>query len=511
MKETRIVFNVPKSIKQMNLSASLSKRLFHASSTSHSSIIARRLDAKKIFDDAVKASCPSQTIIRNVIGDLSSESHLSKYNRIVFAGAGKASVQLTYELMNIFIPDHLDDDIHKDNNKRRNVEGLIITKYHHTPQNLLPIFNKCNIQIVEAAHPVPDASSESAAKRMLDLLKSTADERTLVVFACTGGASALTSAPLDGITLDDIKATTKLLLSSGAEISEINTIRKHLTLAHGGRCAAMASPSTVLTFAISDVLGDNLEIIGGGPTAQNTSTLDDVRRILGERKIIDQLPSNIKTILADDEKSKSLIPPYLGAHDDGKRKYFIVASNRQALEKAKESAINLGYKNSMILTSVMRGEAKEVGKLIASIAANESLFGEQNKDEKACLIFGGETTVDLGSSPGKGGRNQEMALSIGIELLKMKEEKSSTITDQLTILCAGTDGTDGPTDVAGALVDATVVHAGNKIVANQYLSNHDSYSFFDLDNNDTDAFIIAGEKGSGTGTNVCDIVICLKN
>ncbi|WP_456325639.1 glycerate kinase type-2 family protein [Desulfonauticus submarinus] len=396
---------------------------------------------------------------------------LSLFKHIVVLGAGKASALMAQSLENI-----LEGFITK---------GLISTKYGHS-------CNLKKIEIIEAGHPVPDQNSLLAGQKILKLINQYRSKHTLFIFLLSGGASSLMVLPQENISLKEKQLITSLLLESGANINEINAIRKHLSAIKGGHLAKAIYPSTLVSLIISDVIGDKLDVIGSGPTTADFSTWQDCASILDKYSLWDKLSSSLKSYFQEALKGHLSETPKSTDKCFQKVKNIILASNLKALLKANHKAKQLGYK-TIILTSSLQGEAKEAGKFLASIA-KETLKSNHPLAPPCCLLCGGETTVHLTQKHGKGGRNQELALAFALEIQNL---------DHLYLLSAGTDGTDGPTDAAGAIVDGTTIpYASQKnIDGKKFLELHDSYNFFKAIN----TLLITGP----TFTNVMDMQIII--
>ncbi len=317
------------------------------------------------------------------------------------------------------------------------------------------------IEIVEAAHPVPDANSLAAAERSLDLVRA-AGPHDLVLVLLSGGASALWSAPVDGVTFEAKQALTKQLLRSGARISEMNTVRRHLSRIKGGRLAAAAHPARLLTLAISDVPGDEPQAIGSGPTVADPTTLADARAILERYRLTPS--AGIATALVD-PRNETLKP---GAAALAASTYTIVAAPKASLAAAAVLAAKAGYR-TQILGDSLEGEARDVGRAHALLA-----LAARQRGERVAILSGGEFTVTV-TGRGSGGPNQEYALGLALGL-----DGAAGIV----ALAADTDGIDGggghSTDPAGALVLSNTLSRARSchIDAANYLSNNDSTAFF---------------------------------
>jgi glycerate-2-kinase len=323
-----------------------------------------------------------------------------------------------------------------------------------------------------------------------------ADEKTLVICLLSGGGSSLLVAPHRGITLEDKQRTTGLLLRAGATIDELNTVRKHLSAVKGGRLAQIAHPATVLTLILSDVIGDRLDVIASGPTTSDSSTFSDAVAVIERYRLKAELPRSVNALL---ERGMSRQEPETARSADAcflRTRNVIVGSSAQALAAAREKAASLGWRPEVITTE-LRGDVRDAARLLArkAVLARD----EMKPGERRCLLSGGETTVVVRGT-GKGGRNQELALAFALEIAGVSG---------ITLLSAGTDGTDGPTDAAGAVVDGSVVNTARRhgIHPEVYLGNNDSYAFFQrLDTQSGEQHHL---KTGPTGTNVMDIQIIL--
>lgn len=451
----------------------------------------RRLHLKEIFQAALDKVEPYSILKENLeligstlsirMGKKVTKIDLSCYEQIYVIGCGKATAPMALALESI-----LGDFLTK---------GVISVKYGHT-------VNLSTIEIIEAGHPIPDSNSVKAAEKIIDLV-SGAGKETLVISLISGGGSALLSMPIqlktdDGtgkITLEEKQQTTNILLGCGADIEEINCIRKHLSAIKGGRLLEHISPAKCISFILSDVVGDHLASIASGITTADPTTYQDALEILKKYSITEKLPNTVlKTILAGVEGivDETLKPnnPACSIVDN-----FLIGTNRYALDSAANQAEKLGYK-TIILTSRIVGESREIAKFLAAIALDCVVNGTLTR-APVCILSGGEPVVTL-HGKGMGGRNQEMALAY---LMEMKRNKQ--LFENISFLAASTDGNDGPTDAAGAFADASVLAAAEKsnLDFHAYLANNDSYNFFKK----CDNLLLTGP----TNTNVCDLHITL--
>ncbi|NHZ47076.1 glycerate kinase type-2 family protein, partial [Nitratidesulfovibrio liaohensis] len=318
--------------------------------------------------------------------------------------------------------------------------------------------------------------------------------RDLVLCALTGGASALTPALQPGITLDDMRAATTLLLECGATIHEINALRKHLSAFGGGNLARAAAPAQVVSLIISDVVGDDLDVIASGPTSPDVSTYADCQSIADRFGILHRLPAPVVERLTAGLRGMAAETPKPGDPVFDAVQNCIVASNRLALEAAAEAAAAHGYR-PRILTDTMTGEARVRARELVEEAASAA-EGLPHPEGPFCLLAGGETTVTI-TGGGLGGRNQEMALAAAIRMDELAD------CQHIAMLCAGTDGTDGPTDAAGGYASGSTLCVAREcgVDAHGHLADNDAYNFLDR----TGHLLRTGP----TLTNVMDLAVLL--
>ncbi len=383
---------------------------------------------RAMFDAAIKAALPNVT--------LSAFMPKPPKGRTIVVGAGKGSAAMAraFEL-----------------NYHAPVEGLIVTRYGHAV--------KCDhIEIVEAAHPVPDAAGTKAAARMLDMVRGlTRDD--LVVALISGGGSALLSLPAEGVSVEDKRAVNRALLKSGAPIDEMNCVRKHLSKIKGGRLAAAAYPARVVTLVISDVPGDDLAAVASGPTVADPTSFAQARAILAKYAI--DVPASVTRHLekAEDETPKQL----------SNTEAHCIASPQKSLEAAARIAAAAGYA-PIILGDAIEGEARDVGIVMAGIALQAKRFGQPAKPPCA-IISGGETTVTVRGN-GAGGRNVEYLLSLALKL---------NGAENIHALAGDTDGIDGAREVAGAIITPSTLSRARAKGIDPWvsLSNNDGHGFFE--------------------------------
>jgi glycerate 2-kinase len=391
---------------------------------------------RALFNAALAAADPSQALERRIPAPVR--------GRTVLVGAGKASAAMARAF---------------ETSWSGPLEGLVLTRYGHA----IP----CDrVEIVEAGHPVPDAAGEQTARRILALARGLGPDDQLV-FLASGGGSALLSLPAAGLTLDDKRAVTRALLRSGATISEINTVRKHLSAIKGGRLAAAAAPARILTLAISDVPGDDPAVIASGPTVPDPTTFADARAVLAKYNLVE--PRGVVEHLSaqEEETPKPNDPMFDGA------KFELVASPQASLQSA---AAHAAQRNivPIVLSDRIEGEARQVGLVHAGIAlqvrAGKFRVGDRLVSPPAVLLSGGETTVTV-TGRGRGGRNVEFLLALAVALDGI---------EGISALACDTDGIDGTEDNAGAIVypDSLARAAARGISAHNALAENDGYGFF---------------------------------
>ena len=341
------------------------------------------------------------------------------------------------------------------------------------------------VEIAEAGHPVPDARGLAASARLLELARG-AGKEDLVLFLVSGGGSALTPAPVPPVTLAEKQEVTRLLLACGATIGELNAVRKHLSRFKGGQLAGAASPASVLTLALSDVIGDPLDVIASGPTAPDPTTFADARDVLARRGLVGHVPASVAARLEAGLRGEIEETPKPGDRLFDRVTNVVIGNNALIADAAVAAASRLGYRTHLV-TRELQGEAREV--------ARELVAHARGLEPPACLIAAGETTVTV-KGKGRGGRCQEFALAASLELVP---------ADRVTVLAAGTDGNDGPTDAAGAIVDADTVargtHAGGD--ARRAMEDNDAYRFLTASGD----LIVSGP----TRTNLLDLYLVLRS
>jgi hydroxypyruvate reductase len=434
----------------------------------------RRVDPYAMIKERVSLS---GSMLRVKLEDETLVFDLSAYERVIMLGAGKATAKMALAVEEI-----LGDRI---------AQALIAVKPGHTERLE-------RTRMIEAGHPVPDAGSVEAGRAVAELARA-ADEKTFIINLVSGGGSALLSCPYawkdssgeHALSLSDKQAVTKALLACGATIQEINCIRKHLSGIKGGRLAELMHPAASLNLILSDVVGDRLDSIASGLTAPDTTSYREALELVDKYAIAGKLPAVALEALRLGAAGKLPETPKAGNPVFGKVRNVLIGSNYGALLAAEAAARSFGYE-TVVLSPEITGEAREVAKSLIGIARSVKKYGRPLKPP-ACVIAGGESTVTL-HGDGKGGRNQEMALSFLAEI-----EGNPAGSAGIWFLSASTDGNDGPTDAAGAYADlevsAAAATAGLSVL--DYLRRNDSYHFFDR--------IGFLEKTGATNTNVCDV------
>ncbi|MGB9713443.1 MAG: glycerate kinase type-2 family protein [Candidatus Bathyarchaeales archaeon] len=432
-----------------------------------------RAIALKSFENALKTADPKQIIKSRVLLKNSKlhvnghEFDLKKFKNIYVIGGGKASGAMAEALENVLA---------------RHITAGIVN---------VPHGSKHKTEIIEihgASHPVPDEAGVEGTRRMLEIAEK-AEENDLIICLISGGGSSLMPLPRGEISLNDKREITNALLKCGATIKEINTVRKHISGFKGGWLAKKAYPATILNLILSDVVGDPLDFIASGPTVPDSTTFSDAIKILKNYGLWDKAPESIKKVLLDGEKGE--IPETPKASDEAFKKVFnvVVGNNRSASLAACQKLKRDGL-NTLLLTTTMEGEARHIGTLLAAIAHETFVYGNPVQ-KPAGIVAGGETTVTV-TGKGVGGRNQELALAAALKLDGM---------DGVVVASLSTDGIDGPTDAAGAIVDgktlARAVKAG--LTPEEFLAENNSYKFFE----ELGDLIFTGP----TGTNVNDITV----
>lgn len=396
---------------------------------------------------------------------------LASFSRLWLLGAGKASAPMAAAVAELL--------------GERLAGRLVVTKEGHAVASLGE-----HVRVLEAGHPLPDARSLAAGRAVAAFFGSVSPQ-DLVIFVLSGGASALLALPAGDLSLEELRATTDVLLRSGATIDELNTVRKHLDALKGGGLARLAPGATLVTLALSDVGGDEPSAIGSGPSVADPTTFADALAVLERHGVRESVPPRVVERFEQGRAGTLSETPKPGDAVFEHGAYGIVGSNRLAAEAAELTARELGF-HSLVLTTRLEGEAREVARVVSALVREISEQGRP-VSRPGCLVLGGETTVTV-RGRGLGGRNQELALAAALALDGVPN---------VLVSAFGTDGTDGPTDAAGAVATGESVARGRElgVDAASRLADNDAYRFFaplgDL--------IMTGP----TGTNVCDLVFAL--
>jgi len=439
-----------------------------------------RSDAKEIFAGCLTAVDPYKAVKRfvHVQGDRlivgmeggpETELDLAEFDRISLVGAGKATAPMAAAIEDLF--------------GERIQKGLINVKYGFTRELAFT-------EITEAGHPVPDENGVKGTGKILDFLQS-AGEKDLIFSLISGGGSALLPFAVGNITLSDKQEITRGLLACGASIDEINAVRKHISSSKGGQMARAAFPATIINLMLSDVVGDKMDVIASGPFVPDSATFKDVWKIFNKYNLKD-IPSAIHEHMKTGLNGQISETPKENDKIFNRVFNFIVGSNILALESASATAKKLGYE-TLILSSMVEGETREVARVHTAMA-KEIVKTGRPIPPPACIISGGETTVTI-RGDGLGGRNQEFCLAACMDLVELPP--------RVVILSGGTDGNDGPTDAAGAMVDPFTVTRGKDagMEAAEFLNRNDAYHFFEK----TEDLLMTGP----TNTNVMDVRLVL--
>jgi hydroxypyruvate reductase len=419
-----------------------------------------RRQAATIFRAALRAADPHDAVARYL-----ARRNYSRFRRVYVIGAGKAAASMAHAAERAL--------------GRSISGGAVNVKDGH-------LAKLRRIELVECGHPVPDARGVAGAERIAAIARAAGAE-DLVLCLISGGASALLPLPAPPVTLAEKQEVTRLLLASGAAIHEINAVRKHLSAIKGGQLARLAWPARVEALLVSDVIGDGLDVIGSGPTAPDPSTFLDAVAVLGRYGIRNRVPAAVRERIDQGVAGSIDETPKPGDPLFARVRNTVVGGNRVALDAAARAARKLGFR-TLVLSSSIAGETREIARMHAAIAREIAEDGRPVRPP-ACILTGGETTVTLRGA-GLGGRNQEFALAAALDIAGL---------NNVVVFSAGTDGTDGPTDAAGAIADGDTVR--RKPDARRYLDDNDSYHYFES----LGDLVITGP----TNTNVADVRILL--
>lgn len=419
-----------------------------------------RRHARTIFKAALAAANPEAGVTRCLV-----RQDFARYRHIYVVGAGKAGAAMARAAERVL--------------GRRITRGLLNVKYGHT-------LRLARIELNECGHPVPDERGVEGSRRIAEIAGS-AGADDLVLCLISGGASALLPLPADPISLAEKQETTRLLLACGAGIHEFNAVRKHISQIKGGQLARLAHPARVLSLLLSDVPGDDLDVIGSGPTAPDGSAFADARAVLEKYAIQDRVPACVRERIARGARGEIAETPKPGDRIFQRVRNAVTGSNRLAVDAAAARARELGFR-TLVLSTFIEGETREIARMHAAIAKEIVRFGRPLKPP-ACIVTGGETTVTV-RGDGLGGRNQEFVLAAALDIAGLRN---------VVVFSAGTDGTDGPTDAAGAIADGRTVDRDAS--APEFLARNDSYHYFEG----------LGDlvKTGPTNTNVMDVRLIL--
>ena len=433
-----------------------------------------RQSARLIWESALNAANPATCIRKflqlndNVL--IAGGKQIEIGGRLIVIGAGKPSAKMA-QVVEEILGSHITD-------------GLIVTKYGHA----LPLRR---MKLVEAGHPIPDAAGMRAVHDTRELLRDLT-RNDIVLVLISGGGSALWPAPAEGITLEEKQEVTHLLLRAGADIRELNAVRKHLSGIKGGQLAMWASPARVISLIMSDVIGDPIDFIGSGPTAPDTTSFSDALAIIQKYGL--NVPKAVLERFQEGARGNIPETPKPGDAIFKNVDNYVIANNRLLVDAATEKARELQF-NTLILGTEVEGEAKDIGRFFAAIARETARTGNPIKTP-ACILAAGETTVTV-RGHGVGGRNQEMALAWAISMA------TRPFSAQACFASVATDGSDGPTTAAGGLVDpftcSRAIELG--LMPQKFLCANDSSNFLKT----TGDLIVTGP----TQTNLMDLQILL--
>ena len=431
----------------------------------------RRKIARRIFESAVESVLPDRLIstsvhlLNNVLHINDAVHQLQPGQKVHVFGSGKASIGMAKGLLSIL---------------EERVAGGFIVSPSMSDEDLSPL------TVVQGSHPVPDEKSIQGASFLIDGMSRLSDD-DFFIYLLSGGSSALIEKPVKTISLAEMQETTRLLLHNNVPIQQINAVRKHLSMLKGGRLGQCTRASGIV-LVISDVIDDDLSVIGSGPLYYDTSTYKQCREILEQARIWDKIPSGVRAVIMSGAKGEI---PETPKEQKSSISHYLLGTNLVALEHARKTAAGYGF-YSYIMTASLAGEAKEAAKVLAAIARNVSTHHDPFQPP-VCLLFGGETTVTL-TGKGKGGRNQELALAALAEIGRQ---------NNILLLSGGTDGIDGNSSAAGAIADSGFFLEGvrQKLSIAQFLAENNSNAFFKA---------VGGLLETGpTGTNVMDITLLI--
>jgi len=412
------------------------------------------LTAKKIIEKALNAVDPYNLVLNNlqIKGNIlfikDKKFDLDKFDKIHIIGCGKGATYLYKGLKKIVGP--------------RISSGIIVSIKGHS-------FKDEKVKFFEGSHPIPDKSSLESGNAVYDYVKNKIKSNDLVFFLITGGASSILIKPFQGINFEDKIKINELLLSCGADIKEVNCVRKHVSAIKGGRLAELISPAKLVTLIVSDIVDSPFEYIGSGPTIGDSTTFSDAHEVLKKYSLTQKLRAGIRDYFLKGIKKEIQDTPSPDSEIFAKNYNLLIGDNLIALESAKKEAERLGIK-TFILTSRDNGEPLQAAKVYSSMV-KEIICSKDPIKSPLLILCGGELRVCV-RGKGKGGRNQEFVLNMLKELKAIKKS--------FYISSIGTDGIDGPTDAAGAWIDEKTIDKVDKLKLNidSYLKDNDSYNFF---------------------------------
>lgn len=428
-------------------------------------------DAEAIFRAAVRA-VQADVLFGGVDLDALLSRPVPSFERVAVVGVGKAAMAMAGVL--------------EARLGRPPSVGLVVVPHGYPASFPARLPRPVRIEVVEAGHPVPDAAGVAAARRLLDVAR-VCGRGDLLIVLLSGGGSALAPATLPGVSLSDAQDTIRVLLRSGVEVGNINTVRKHLSTFGGGRLAVAAAPACVLALVVSDVVGDDASVVASGPTVPDPTRFEDALAVVRRGGLQDAIPASVLAHLTAGARDPSMETPKPGDPVFDNVVTRLVGQNADAVRAAASKARSLGYA-PLIVAEGVTGEARMVGRRLAERAL------AQARGPAACLLWGGETTVTV-RGRGRGGRNSELALSAALTLAGSER--------RVAFLSGGTDGIDGPTDAAGALVTPQTVSRAREqgIEARAFLDDNDAFTFFSK----AGGLLVTGP----THTNVMDVQIAL--
>lgn len=458
-----------------------------------------RQQIQHVLSAAIRSADPQEAVLANIRRDGEDlcvgtrRYRLDRIKKVVVVGAGKAGSPMAAAAWQV-LGDRITGGIVNVKHGHTSGGGGWQVRFGHGDEAARPAHSTDpgTIALVEAGHPVPDADGHAGALRIAGLLRDLTED-DLVLVLISGGGSALLPLPVADITLAEYQALTDLLLRSGAEIREINAVRKHCSRLQGGQLARLAAPARVVALILSDVVGTPLDAIASGPTVPDRNTFAEAWAVLERYQLLDRIPASVRSHLVHGLAGRITETPKPGDELFDRVDNVVIGDNAIAGRAAVAAARQIGY-HGALLTTFLQGEAREVGRVVAALAQGIA-FGQSDYRPPVCLVLGGETTVTIRGS-GMGGRNQELALAAAVALDSYPAPPGLDVA----VVSLGTDGSDGPTDAAGGIGTADTLARARVLGldARAALANNDSYHFFDA----LGDLIVTGP----TQTNVNDLV-----